>query len=116
MDCLGSPETWRHAAYVAGSANIPFIHGAVAGEEGFAMALLPGDSTMRLLQENAPSSGENGAEAHLGVPTLTPAAIAVLQVNLAVHLLAGRTPNAACLYHFDLSGPRLETLEPDDGG
>ncbi len=114
MDCLDSLEARKHVARAASEADIPFIYGAVAGDEGFAMAALPGEDSLRSLLESAPASGKNGAgkgaELHLGVPTLIPAAIAALQANLAIRLLVGKPLDAACLYHFDLSAMVLESL------
>lgn len=113
MDCLDSLETRRHVARAADAAGIPFIHGAVAGEEGFAMAVLPGEKSLEALYHDAPQPGENGAESRLGVPTVTPAATAALQASLAVQALTGKNPGTAYLQHLDLAVPMLERLQLD---
>lgn len=110
MDCLDSIETRKQVAAAAAAAKIPFIHGAVAGEEGFALAVLPGEKNLDLLYAETPSSND-GAEKRLGISTLAPAAIAVLQVNIALQLMAGRKLENNGLLHLDLSGPMLEQFQ-----
>ena len=110
VDCLDSLKTRRHVAAAAGSAGISFIYGSVAGEEGFAMAASPGDKSLDAFFGDGAVPDACGAELRLGVPTLTPAAVAVLQARLALHLLAGRTLEKRYLHHLDLSGPMLELL------
>ena len=89
MDCLDSLETRRSVAAAADAAAIPFVHGAGAGEEGFAMLLRPGEKGLDSLYGTEVSHEETNAESRLGVPTLTPAAIAVLQANIALRVLTG---------------------------
>jgi molybdopterin/thiamine biosynthesis adenylyltransferase len=122
MDCLDSLEARHYVAAAADAAAIPFIHGAVAGHEGFAMLIHPGEKSLELLypgrglsESNAGghsgnAEGRSGAESRLGVPTVTPAAIAALQVGLALQVLSGKKPDSARLCHLDLAGPMLEVL------
>ncbi|MDR0238845.1 MAG: HesA/MoeB/ThiF family protein [Deltaproteobacteria bacterium] len=115
MDCLDSLATRCSVAAAADAAGIPFIHGAVAGDEGFAMLVRPGEKSLDLLYPDRVRFSEHasngrGAESRLGVPTLTPAAIAVLQASLALQVLTGKKPGSARLWHFDIAGPMLEVL------
>jgi len=115
VDCLDSLATRHAVAAAADTAEIPFIHGAVAGHEGFAMLIRPGEKSLALLYSDKERSFENtcngsGAESSLGVPTLTPAGIAALQASLALQVLTGQQPGSARLCHLDIAGPMLEML------
>jgi len=115
MDCLDSLATRHAVAAAADAAGIPFIHGAVAGHEGFAMLIRPGEKSLALLYSDRERTLENtrsesGAESSLGVPTLTPAGIAALQASLALHVLTGKQPDSTRLYHLDMAVPMLEVL------
>jgi molybdopterin/thiamine biosynthesis adenylyltransferase len=110
MDCLDSLEARRYVSAAADEAKKPFVHGAIAGEEGFVMVALPGKRSMDLLYQGVAPAGEKGAELVLGAPTVTPAAIAALQVRFALMVLAGRELGETQLCHVDLSGPLLEML------
>jgi len=114
MDCLDSLETRQYAAAAADVAGIPFIHGAVAGHQGFAMLVQPGEKSLELLYpaENYDGDGKGriGAESRLGVPATTPAAIAVLQAALAFQALFGKNPGNPRLCRLDIAVPMLEIL------
>ena len=115
MDCLDSLATRHSLAAAADAEGIPFIHGAVAGHEGFAMLIRPGEKSLELLYSGRERAFENtfsgsGAETCLGVPTLTPAGIATLQASLALHVLTGKQPGSARLCHLDIAVPMLEVL------
>jgi len=116
MDCLDSLATRRSVAQAANIAGIAFVHGAVAGCEGFAMLIRPGEKSLESLYPDSEGSLENtraggGAESSLGVPTLTPAGIAALQASLALQALTGKQPASGRLYHLDIAEPMLEALE-----
>ncbi|MCL1939835.1 MAG: ThiF family adenylyltransferase [Desulfovibrionaceae bacterium] len=115
MDCLDNLETRQYVAAAADAAAIPFIHGAVAGHEGFAMLVHPGEKSLEVLYPGSTLSeskaeGRSGAESRLGVPTITPAAIAALQASLALHVLSGKKPDSGRLCHLDIAAPMLEVL------
>jgi molybdopterin/thiamine biosynthesis adenylyltransferase len=115
VDCLDSLAARRFVAAAADAAGIPFIHGAVAGDEGFAMLVRPGEKSLEALYPDRAPAFENtfdggGAQLRAGVPTLTPAAIAVLQAGLALRVLTGKKTTGARLCHLDLAGPMLEVL------
>jgi len=111
LDCLDN-MTARYALEEAAAASgIPYVHGAVAGLEGFVMTVAPGEPGLRGLYGPRPAEKKESAEAVLGVPTLIPAAVATLQANEAVKLLLGRRGlGRGRLLHLDLAGPGLEIL------
>jgi molybdopterin/thiamine biosynthesis adenylyltransferase len=120
VDCLDGIAARKLLERAAHAQGIPFIHGAVAGLEGFALVSLPSDgSTMQRLypDDDAPESGN--ADKRLGVFTPTPAATATLQAVLTVRCLlsdasergrAAGSPDApgVALWRLDLSAPELE--------
>jgi len=115
VDCLDRLATRRFVGAAADVAGIPFIHGAVAGYEGFAMLIWPGEKSLESLypvEERSPEDAfaEGDAEFRLGVPALTPAGIAALQAGLALQVLTGKRPDGARLCHLDIAGPTLEVL------
>lgn len=72
--------------------NIPMVHGALAGFEGRIMTILPGDQGLRLLYDpgGPVQSGMKSPEMVLGVPAVTPAVIAALQVIEVIKILLNR--------------------------
>ena len=110
MDCLDSIAARRQVEAAAHQAGLPFIHGSIAGEEGFALVTRPGGKTIASLYGDQARPEERNAERSLGVPTVTPAFLACLQVSLAVRELLGRNPELSDLHHVDLSVPFMETL------
>lgn len=110
MDCLDSLPARALLAEAAREKRLPYIHGAIAGHEGFAAVALPDDAILRSMYGATPPPQSECAEAALGVPTITPAATASLQCALAIHTLLGKTPEPGTLYHIDIFAPFLETL------
>ena len=111
VDCLDNLETRRLVSQAAHRAGIHFVHGAIAGQEGFVMWDRPGlDDYCDKLYPKGRSAGAT-AEQQLGVPTLTPAATSVLQSLFVCNALLGNNISAsAALWHLDLSVPELERL------
>jgi len=113
IDCLDKIETRRMVALAARRAGIPFVHGAIAGQEGFVML----DCGPVHLFDQAYATRREGdatAEQRLGVPTLTPAATGILQCELAVRFLPGQGQTTqSCAWHLDLSVPEIEPLFAD---
>ena len=64
--------------------GIPLVHGAIGGWYGQVSVVYPGDGTMHQLYVGAE---ERGAEAILGTPSFTPAAVAAAQVGEAIKVL-----------------------------
>lgn len=110
MDCLDSLEARRLLAAAASEAKIPLVYATVAGDEGFTMLVRPGDDSLQRLYASEDPGGQTAAETVLGVPTTTPAAIAAIQVTLAVRHLLGRGAESPSLLHLDLAVPHMESF------
>lgn len=108
VDCLDSLPARKLLAQAAARQDIPLVHGAIAGHEGFVSLVNPGEDTLRVLYGDAPPQSRDCAEYSLGVPTTTPAATAALQAALALHKLSGKISGTKTLYHLDLLAPLLE--------
>lgn len=122
VDCLDSLASRFEAEAAALALGIPFIHGAVAGREGFVLisrpaeqggssAADPTDSNPQGLTSLYPDGGTKNsagsAEEKRGVPAFSPAVIAGLQAQLTVAELLGSSRFDGLL-HLDLSVPSLE--------
>ena len=97
LDCLDSIAARLTLEKAAHNAGRPFVHGTIAGEEGFAMVTRPGEKGLSALYDGRPKTEAGNAEKSLGVPTITPASLACLQTHLAVRELLGRGPEAGAL-------------------
>jgi molybdopterin/thiamine biosynthesis adenylyltransferase len=72
--------------------EIPLVHGALAGFEGWVMTIFPGDPGLKNIY-GAKEESENNAEspqALLGVPGVTPSLIATMQVMEVLKILLKR--------------------------
>ena len=109
IDCLDNMETRFLVAKTARALERPFIHGAVAGFEGLMMTVLPQGPGLADLYGPVPSPKRETAETILGVPTVTPAILAGLQVKEALNIILERPLLASGrLIHMDLSIPSLD--------
>lgn len=115
VDCLDDIPARRDCERAAQKAGVAFVHGSLAGTEGFAFLQIPGCPSVTLdhLYGSANGAQSQGAEARLGVPATTATLVATLQVWLAVQALLskGHPPSASLpLFHLDLSVPEIERL------
>lgn len=110
VDCLDLLTARRALEEAAHGAGLPFVHGAVAGEEGFVMLSRPGKSGMKLLYGNSDFPENANAESRLGVPPVPPAIVGSLQAHLAISELLGKEPPQDRLHHLDLTVPLLDTF------
>ena len=111
VDCLDSLEARFWLEEAAGEAGLPYIHGAIAGMEGFVMTVYPGEPGLKGLY-GAPGDREGSAEKILGVPTATPALIAGFQALEAAKVLMGkRGLGPGRVMHLDLGVPETDFLE-----
>ncbi len=93
--------------------NLPLVHGALAGFDGQVMTVFPDDQGLERIYggaENLKGSPER-PEAVLGVPALTPAIVATLQVMEVIKILLdrGRLIRNRML-HVDLEGGRFDSF------
>ena len=111
VDCLDNMPGRYALEEVCARAGIPYVHGALAGWEGFVMVVRPGDPGVRGLYGPTPAAKEHAAEVRVGTPTPTPPMVSTLQVNEVVKLLMGRPGlGKGQMLHVDLSEPSLEIL------
>lgn len=94
MDALDNiPDRFvlEKAARILG---IPMIHGALAGYNGQVMTIFPEDPGLKLLYGEAEQNRNDPrrAEAVLGVPALTPSAVATVQAMEVEKAIVGRKP------------------------
>lgn len=111
IDCLDSLPARTLLLQAAAQKNIPFVHGAIAGHEGFISLVRQGEDTLRVLYGDTPPQKQDCAEYVLGVPTVTPAATAALQVALAMQQLTGQTTATKSVYHLDVLAPLLDIMQ-----
>jgi molybdopterin/thiamine biosynthesis adenylyltransferase len=111
VDCLDTLAARYTLETACRELGLPYVHGSVAGLEGLIMTVMPGDPGLRGLYGPEPVAKENSAEVLMGVPTMTPALVAGLQVNEVVKLLLERRPLQRRMLHLDLESPSLEVLE-----
>lgn len=115
VDCLDNLPARYLLEKAARDQKTPFIHGAVAGLEGFVLTVFPDDPGLTSLYGPTAAPKEDSAETLLGVPTMTPNLIASLQVTEVVKILLGWEPLArGRLVHLDLSLPALETMRLEE--
>lgn len=112
LDCLDSIPARFILERAARRAGIPFIHAALAGQEGFTLIARPEQSPAmpRLYPGGEQAIPGDSAEARLGVPAATAAATAALQASAACVALLGRDTAKQILLHLDLSVPELNHL------
>lgn len=100
VDCLDDISTRRVLQRAAETAQVPMVHGAIAGWWGQVTTVLPGDRT---IDELYPPGASQGVETGIGNPSFSPATIASLQVAEVTKLLAGKgTLLSRRVLHIDL--------------
>ena len=107
VDGLDNLESRRLVLRAAREAGIPYVYGAIAGQEGF--ACLEDAHSGPILDAILEGQHGNMAEQRLGTPTLTPTATAVMECLLAIRALLGK-PSSSSLWHLDLSVPEIQSL------
>ena len=115
LDCVDSIPLKIQLEAAAGRAGVPFVHGAVLREEGFAFGHCgPRPRLPDLYPQGKPNpSAERAAQA---VGGLAPSGVAILMTALCLKMLLGSGKNGtpACvdspLYHWDASLPALESF------
>ena len=107
VDGLDNHESRRLVLQATREAGIPYVYGAIAGQEGF--ACLEDAYSGPILDTILEGRQGDMAEQRLGTPTLTPTATAVMQCLLAIRALLGKPSNSS-LWHLDLSVPEIENL------
>lgn len=113
-DALDSIKPRLDLAQACAEAEIPLVHGAVAGWYGQVTVIMPGDDSLQILYR---SSAGAGIEQELGTLSFTPAVIASLQAAEVIKLLLGKETNLAdeiCM--VDLLDFSIENIKKCDIG
>lgn len=107
VDCLDSISKKIMLERQAKKAGIPYIHGAVAHEEGFAF---DGAVGWERLSQMYPEPVDMDEEGSSPTSACAAAGTAVLLATLVIRRLLNPQTDASPLYHFDASVPELETF------
>jgi molybdopterin/thiamine biosynthesis adenylyltransferase len=92
--------------------GVPLVHGSVAGFLGQVMTIFPGDAGLRGLYGGAGELPEQGLEAQLGTPTVTPMAVAAWEAQEVVKILTGcGEPLRNRLLVMDMGAGSVDFLE-----
>ena len=91
-DALDSVAARLTLAAACRQAGIPLVHAAIAGLEGQIMTVFPPDPGIEALygKPDQQSASDPAPEAMMGVPGVTPALMATLQVMEIIKILLGR--------------------------
>ena len=95
----------------AARAGLPFVHGSVNREEGFAFIEAAGGKRLASMWPDARERAEQGDKAFTDAPdtvAASAAGIACLMASLLVRGLASGEVKDSALLHFDASVPELE--------
>lgn len=99
--------------------EIPLVHGALAGFEGWMMTIFPDDTGLKLLYEGgdkAKGDDFKSPEAILGVPALTPSIIATLQAMEVLKIILNRGKVFRhSMVHVDLERAQLHEFVCETG-
>lgn len=98
----------------AAKAGLPFVHGSVNREEGFAFIEAAGGNRLAGMWPDARERAEQGDKAFTGAPdtvATSAAGIACLMASLLVRGIASGDVKDSALLHLDTSVPELERFE-----
>ncbi len=108
LDCLDSVEARRHLVRACTDADVPLIHGAVAGWSGQVAICRDGEDVIEKLYAGNP----DGLEGRLGNMAVTPAVAANLMAARAVRLLLDiASPPAGQVLFMDLLNDEWRTVQ-----
>jgi len=108
FDCLDNIEDRLALAGRCSKADVPLVHGAVAGWYGQVGVIWPGAGTL----EKIYSRQQRGIEQRLGTPPFTAAVVASLMVAKGIRLLLGRCDRKENrLLFFDLLEDDWQTVD-----
>lgn len=110
LDCLDSLPAKKMLERAALAAGIPFIHGSVLREEGFAFLAASGAARLADLYPAELDEAELEAGNKEGVSATAPAGVACLMATLTVNVLKKEQRDSG-LFHLDYSVPELERFQ-----
>ena len=111
VDCLDNIPSRKVLQAACEKADLPLIHGAVAGWRGQVCVVLPGE---KLLDKLYPSQEmERGEEARQGTLSFTAATVGSIQASLAVNQLLGKMTWGKKVLLIDLQETQFQTIDLD---
>ena len=111
VDCLDNLDVRFLVEKISRAKGIPFVHGALAGQEGLILTVLPNGPGLTSMYGPAAPAKNQSAESILGTPTVTPLLVAALQACEVINILLSRPLLAnGRLLHVDLALPSMESL------
>ena len=111
VDCLDNIPSRKVLQAACEKADLPLIHGAVAGWRGQVCVVLPGE---KLLDKLYPSQEmERGEEAKQGTLSFTAATVGSIQASLAVNQLLGKMTWGKKVLLIDLLEAQFQTIDLD---
>lgn len=112
VDCLDNMKTRYLLEHFAAEICIPYVHGALAGQEGMVLTVFPGEPGLRNLYGPEALPKEQTAESIMGTPTITPAIVAGFQATEVINIILNRPTLARKrLLHLDLSALAIDNIE-----
>ena len=109
FDCLDDIQTKAHLERACAAANIPFVHGGVSHQEGFAFATRGECGLARLYGEELPQKPKRQP-----VSVLAVAGTACMMVSLGLRVLFGEQTDdqqAGKLYHQDFGELAMDAFD-----
>lgn len=92
--------------------GIPMVHGSIGGFLGQVMTIFPDDPGLHLLYGSGGELPEQGLEAELGTPVVTPMAIAAWEAQEVAKVLTGvGEPLRGRLLVIDMASGQSQTLD-----
>jgi len=111
VDCLDNIPSRKVLQAACEKADLPLIHGAVAGWRGQVCVVLSGE---KLLDKLYPSQEmERGEEAKQGTLSFTAATVGSIQASLAVNQLLGKMTWGKKVLLIDLLETQFQTIDLD---
>lgn len=110
LDCLDSLPAKKMLEKAALAARVPFIHGSVLREEGFAFLAASGVARLASLYPVELDEAELEAGNKEGVSAMAPAGVACLMASLTVSAIRKEHRDSG-LFHLDYSVPELERFQ-----
>ena len=112
VDCLDNLKSRYLVEQAARDKEVPFVHGAIAGQEGMVMTVFPGDPGLKDLYGPTPPEKSSTAETVLGVPTITPMITAGFQASETINSILGRpVASRKRFMHVDVGAMEIDANE-----
>lgn len=106
IDCLDSVARKKTLEQAASAAGIPYLHGAVLGQDGFAWLGAPGEGRLDKLYPDIPAEDKSLGANPVLAPTVAITAAIMCSLLFNSPDISGERP----IYHVDCSAPQIDTF------